>query len=162
MEGRPGPGLSQGGRFCLKSRKNILALARGLKMQRSVLWRIIQTCIHTAAPALGQRPQQLNRQKLVRRCKAFPRWGQGALQPLDLGFGTRQPCCSRSSFSCFHSFFSYFGLSGFARMPLPPRSHVLEGPDCPCRPWTCLLRLGSWGLSGAFAWMRPSAGTGRL
>lgn len=53
MEVRPGPGLSQGGRFWLKSRKNILALERGLKMQRSVLWRIIQMCIHTATPSFG-------------------------------------------------------------------------------------------------------------
>lgn len=35
MEGKPGAGLSQGGRFCLKIRKNILALEQHLKMQGS-------------------------------------------------------------------------------------------------------------------------------
>lgn len=76
--------------------------------------------------------------------EAFP-VGGGVLQPLDLGFGARQPCCSGSSFSCFLSFFSYSGLSGFAGMPLPPCSHVLEGPTVPAVPGPT---PGGWAVGG--------------
>ena len=85
--------MSPGGRVCRKTRKNILALARGSKLDPSALWQMIQLRLHTDRPQPGA---------------DFLRGGERARSPLKLALAQ----CSFRVISVF-SYFLFFSFCLF-------------------------------------------------